>query len=60
MESEGDYTLTKVEVTLHEFNKKSINEFLSENGIELKGESWERKIKLLLLVIEENAQKRGK
>lgn len=58
MKDEGDYTLTKVEVTLHEFNKATIDRFLSENGIELKSESWERKIKLLLLVIEENAQKK--
>ena len=51
MESENE--LTRVEVVLHNFNRSAIDTFLVSNGIEVQGESWERKIKLVLLVIEE-------
>ena len=51
MESENE--LNRVEVVLHNFNRASIDQFLQANGFEVQGESWERKIKLVLLVIDE-------
>lgn len=51
MESENE--LTKVEIVLHNFNRSAIDHFLKANGFEVQGESWERKIKLVLLVIDE-------
>lgn len=51
MESENE--LTKVEIVLHNFNRSAIDQFLKANGFEVQGESWERKIKLVLLVIDE-------
>lgn len=51
-----DFKLTKVEVVLHEFNRAAIDQFLKANGFEVVGESWERKIKLVLLVIDEVQQ----
>jgi hypothetical protein len=51
MESENE--LTKVEIVLHNFNRLSVDNFLKANGFEVQGESWERKIKLVLLVIDE-------
>ena len=54
MESENE--LTRVEVVLHNFNRSAIDQFLKANGFEVVGESWERKIKLVLLVIDEVQQ----
>ena len=51
MESEND--LTRCEVVLHEINKAAIDAFLQAHGFGTVGESWERKIKLVLLVIDE-------
>lgn len=56
MESEND--LTKCEIVLHEFNKKSIDAFLQVHGFGTAGKDWGRKIKEVLLIIEEkNAKK---
>lgn len=57
MESENDFELTRVEVVLHEFNRKTINEFLAANGIASDGLDFGKKIKQVLLVIEKNAKK---
>ena len=36
--------LTKVEVVLHELNRKSINTFLRANGLKTDGDDWGKKI----------------
>lgn len=51
--NESENELTRVEVVLHNFNRAAIDQFLQANGFEVQGESWERKIKLVLLVIDE-------
>ena len=56
MESESDFELTRCEIVLHSFNRAAIDQFLKANGFEVVGESWERKIKLVLLVIDEVQQ----
>lgn len=53
---ENDFELTRVEIFLHEFNRSAIDQFLKANGFEVVGESWEIKIKLVLLVIDEVQQ----
>lgn len=57
MENENDFELTRVEVVLHEFNRKTINEFLAANGIKSDGLDFGKKIKQVLLVIEKSAKK---
>lgn len=56
MESESDYELTRCEIFIHEINKAAIDAFLQAHGFGTVGESWERKIKLVLLVIDEVQQ----
>lgn len=51
-----DFELTKVEVVLHEFNRAAIDTFLQANGFEVEGKDWGRKIKQVLLVIDEVQQ----
>lgn len=51
--NESENELTRVEVILHNFNRAAVDQFLQANGFEVQGESWERKIKLVLLVIDE-------
>ena len=51
MENEND--LTRCEIVLHEFNKKSIDMFLQAHGFGITGQDWSRKIKVVLLIIEE-------
>lgn len=51
--NESENELTRVEVVLHNFNRAAIDQFLQANSFEVQGESWERKIKLVLLVIDE-------
>ncbi len=58
MENEKGFELTRVEVVLHEFNRKAIDNFLKANNIETKGLAWDKKIKRVLLVIEK-AQQNG-
>ncbi|WP_321378447.1 hypothetical protein [Trichococcus shcherbakoviae] len=55
MENENE--LTVVEVVLHEFNRRAINEFLEANGIASDGLDFGKKIKQVLLVIEKSAKK---
>lgn len=45
--------LIRVEVVLHEFNQKAITTFLKDYGFETDGDDWNRKIKLVLMIIEE-------
>lgn len=54
MESENE--LTRVEVVLHNFNRAAIDNFLQVNGYEIKGMDWNKKIKCVLLVIDEVQQ----
>lgn len=56
MESESDYELTRCEIFIHEIYKAAIDAFLQAHGFGTVGESWERKIKLVLLVIDEVQQ----
>ncbi len=51
MESENE--LTRCEVVLHEINKASIDAFLQAHGFGTAGQDWSRKIKVVLLIIEE-------
>ena len=51
MESENE--LTRVEIVLHNFNRDAIDKFLSANGFETDSGDWGRKIKEVLLIIEE-------
>lgn len=53
MESEKDFELTKVEIVLHEFNRAAIDAFLQVHGFGTAGQDWSRKIKVVLLIIEE-------
>jgi hypothetical protein len=52
MENEKAFELTRCEVVLHEFNKKAIDDFLKANGVEVEGDDWGKKIKLVLSAIE--------
>ncbi|WP_320164316.1 hypothetical protein [uncultured Trichococcus sp.] len=45
--------LTRVEVVLHEFNRSAIDKFLKDHDFETKSDDWGRKIKLVLMIIEE-------
>ncbi len=54
---ENENELTVVEVVLHEFNRRAINEFLEANGIASDGLDFGKKIKQVLLVIEKSAKK---
>lgn len=51
MENEDE--LTRVEVVLHEFNRAAIDAFLQAHGFGTAGQDWGRKIKVVLLIIEE-------
>lgn len=53
---EKDFELTKVEIVLHEFNRAAIDKFLKANGFETEDDDWGRKVKLVLLVIDEVQQ----
>ena len=53
MENENDFDLTRCEIVLHEFNKKSIDTFLQAHGFGTAGQDWGRKTKLVLMIIEE-------
>ena len=48
----NDFSLTSVTVVLDEFNREAIDNFLKANGFEV-GNDWSRKIKEVLLIIEE-------
>lgn len=50
---ENEFELTKVETVLDNFNRAAIDQFLKANGFEVEGDDWCRKIKLVLLVIDE-------
>ena len=52
--------LTKVEVVLHELNRKSINTFLRANGLKTVGDDWGKKIKQMILLIDEGQLKNDK
>ena len=52
--------LTKVEVVLHELNRKSINTFLRANGLKTDGDDWGKKIKQMILLIDEGQLKNDK
>ena len=56
MENENDFELTRVEIVLHNFNRVAIDKFLNANGFEVDGDDWGRKIKQVLLVIDEIQQ----
>lgn len=45
--------LIRVEVVLHNFNRAAIDQFLQANGFETEGDDWGRKIKQVLLIIDE-------
>jgi len=51
-----DFELTKVEVVLHEFNRAAIDTFLQAYGFETADDDWGRKIKVVLLIIDEVQQ----
>ena len=51
MENEND--LTRCEIVLHEFNKKSIDMFLQAHGFGTAGQDYGRKTKVVLMIIEE-------
>ena len=51
MESENE--LTKGEIVLHELNRACIDSFLQAHGFGTAGQDWGRKIKVVLLIIEE-------
>ena len=51
--NENDFSLTSVNVVLDEFNRAAIDNFLKANGFEVSND-WSRKIKEVLLIIEEN------
>lgn len=53
MENENDFDLTRCEIVLHDFNKKTIDSFLQVHGFETAGQEWGRKTKLVLMIIEE-------
>lgn len=53
MESEQDFELTKVEIVLDEWNKAVIDAFLQDNGFGTVGQNYGRKIKEVLLIIDE-------
>ena len=52
--------LTKVEVVLHEFNRAAIDTFLQAGGFESDHDDWGKKIKQVLLVIDEGQLKNDK
>ncbi len=49
----NDFSLTSVNVVLDEFNREAIDNFLKANGFEVSND-WSRKIKEVMLIIEEN------
>lgn len=53
MAVEEDNSLTKAEVVLHELNRACIDSFLQAHGFGTAGKDWSRKIKVVLLIIEE-------
>ena len=53
---EKDFELTNVSIVLHEFNRAAIDSFLKTYGFETEGDDWGRKIKQVLLVIDEVQQ----
>ena len=54
MDNENE--LTRVEIVLHEFNKAAIDAFLQARGFNTVDKDWDKKIKQVLLVIEEMQQ----
>lgn len=53
---ENDNDLTRCEVVLHEINKAAIDAFLQAHGFGTAGQDWSRKIKVVLLIIDEIQQ----
>ena len=53
MESENDFEITRCEIFIHEVNKAAIDAFLQAHGFGTAGQDWGRKIKVVLLIIEE-------
>ena len=53
---EKEFELTNVEIVLHEFNRAAIDTFLQAYGFDTEGDDWGRKIKQVLLVIDEVQQ----
>lgn len=51
MDNENE--LTRVEVVLHEFNRAAIDAFLQAHGFGTAGQDWGRKVKIVLMIIEE-------
>ena len=51
MDNENE--LTRVEIVLHEFNKAAIDAFLQARGFNTVDKDWDKKIKQVLLVIDE-------
>ena len=51
MESENE--LTEAKIVLHELNRACIDSFLQAHGFGTTGQDWGRKIKVVLLIIEE-------
>lgn len=54
--NESENELTRVEVVLHNFNRAAIDTFLKAYGFETEGDDWGRKIKEVLLIIDEVQQ----
>ena len=52
--------LTKVEVVLHEFNRAAIDTFLQAGGFESDHDDWGKKIKQMILLIDEGQLKNDK
>ena len=53
MENENENDLTRCEIVLHELNRACIDSFLQVHGFGTAGKDWSRKIKVVLLIIEE-------
>lgn len=53
MDNEQDFELTKVEIVLDEFNRGAIDAFLQSHGFGTAGKDYGRKIKEVLLIIDE-------
>ena len=54
MDNENE--LARVEIVLHEFNRATIDAFLQARGFNTVDKDWDKKIKQVLLVIEEMQQ----
>lgn len=54
--NESENELTRVDVVLHNFNRSAIDTFLQVYGFETADDDWGRKIKVVLLIIDEVQQ----